>query len=295
MDALGTWMKRHPILLGLFLIFACTWAIDLTLAAQARGVLPEIIPWWVGLLVGYGFVIAALLATAIVEGRAGVRALLRRYLIWRTGLFWYAVVLLGPVAVCLLAIGLARMTGAPLPDFSQPFVRQVPGVDASLSLGLVALIWFLFEIFTNGEEIGWRGYLLPRLLARYNALLASLLLGIVWTLWHLPKFWMGGAAEDAHNYPFWLLGVHLMAQSILYTWVFLHTRGSLLLATLFHAANNTAYLCLPLGVAVPNGEVPFLISIGLYCLWALAVILATGVNLTDPRMLKPQPEPQGSA
>jgi hypothetical protein len=108
-----------------------------------------IIPSWLGIFVGYGFVVAALLATGIVEGWAGIRALLRRYLIWRVGVVWFAVVLLGPVIVDLIAIGIAWLAGGPAPDFAQPFVRQVLDLDPSMSLGLLALIWLLFEILTS--------------------------------------------------------------------------------------------------------------------------------------------------
>src|SRR4051812_30501647 len=164
MNQLTLWAKQNPIRLGILLIFGCTWAIDLTLAAQARGWLPPILPEWLGIFTGYGFIIAALLAAVLTEGGSGVRRLLRRYLIWRVHPAWYAVALLGPVVVVLAAIALAVAGGAPMPDFSQPFVRRVIGVDPALNLFVVALIWLLFEIATNGEEIAWRGYLLPKFL-----------------------------------------------------------------------------------------------------------------------------------
>lgn len=265
------WAKRYPIALGLLLIFGCTWAIDFTLAAQARGWLPPLLPEWLAIFTGYGFIIAALIATALTEGRGGVRRLLRRYLIWRVHPFWYAVALLGPAIVAAAAIFLAAAAGAPLPDFSQPFVRRVIGVDATVSLFVVALGWMLFEIVTNGEEIAWRGYLLPKFLTRSSPLIAGLLLGVFWAGWHLPKFALAGVAAAAHTYPFWLLALNIIAESILFTWLYQHTRGSLLLATLFHAAINTAFVCLPVSVDEPTGALPFYLSIALTCLWALGV------------------------
>lgn len=275
MNTLRSSIKRYSVLFGVVLIFLCTWSVDLTLAAQDRGWLPTIIPSWLGIFVGYGFVVAALLATSVVEGWAGIRALLRRYLIWRVGIAWFAVVLLGPVIVDLLAIGIAWMAGGPTPDFTQPFVRQVLDFGPSVGLGGLALIWLLFEMLTNGEEIGWRGYLLPRLLTRYNALVASLILGVIWALWHLPKFWMGGIQADAHGYSFWVLGLDLLAMAVLYTWVSQHTRGSLLLATLLHAANNTAFMLLP----IPNGELASLIAIGLHWLCVIILVAMNGPQL----------------
>lgn len=273
-------MKRHPLLIGLVLIFACTWSIDLTLAAQARGWVPAVIPAGLGMLVGFGFLIAAVVATVIVEGRWGIRELFRRYLVWRVGWRWYAVALLGPAVVTLAAVGLAVAFGAPAPDFARPFVRRIVPQP---SLWVVPLFWMAFEVLTNFEEVAWRGYVLPRLLARHSALGASLVLGIVWALWHLPKFWGGGVAEAAHAFPFWVFAIDIVAIAILYTWIFNHTRGSLLLATLFHAAGNTAYVCLPIGTGVEHGTLPFYISIALHCLWAIAVVVATGLGLVRRR------------
>jgi uncharacterized protein len=101
-----TWLRRHPVLGGFILMFACTWPIDLWAAADLHGWTALHIPPVLQLLVGYGFVVAALIATGVVDGRAGIRTLLRRFLIWRVGLRWYAVVLLGFAVVDLTAIAL---------------------------------------------------------------------------------------------------------------------------------------------------------------------------------------------
>ena len=87
-----------------------------------------------------------------------------------------------------------------------------------------------------GEELAWRGFALPRLLTRYNALVASLILGMLWGLWHLPLVWTEGA--PLYQQPVWLFLLDIVAKSVLFTWVFLHTRGSVLLAMLFHGATN---------------------------------------------------------
>jgi uncharacterized protein len=87
-----------------------------------------------------------------------------------------------------------------------------------------------------GEELAWRGFALPRLLSAHNALVASLIVGALWALWHLPLVWTEGA--PLHQQPVWLLLSDLTAKSIVFTWVFLHTRGSVLLAVLFHASTN---------------------------------------------------------
>ncbi|HEY8599061.1 MAG TPA: CPBP family intramembrane glutamic endopeptidase, partial [Thermomicrobiales bacterium] len=86
------------------------------------------------------------------------------------------------------------------------------------------------------EETAWRGFALPRLQARFNALSASLILGLIWALWHLPLFFLANTGQSKMPFPGFVLDV--VAVTIVMTWVYNHTRGSVLLAALFHAAFN---------------------------------------------------------
>jgi len=104
---------------------------------------------------------------------------------------------------------------------------------------LVMLPLFLVILtLTDGldEELAWRGFALPRLLLQHNALVASMILGVLWALWHLPLVWTEGASM--YQQPIWLMLVDIPANSVIFTWVFLHTRGSVLLAMLLHGATN---------------------------------------------------------
>ena len=103
-------------------------------------------------------------------------------------------------------------------------------------------VWILFLYlqvgWINGEELAWRGYALPRLQARWNALNASLILGVFWTLFHLPLFFtLAGSAQAGRSFASFTIST--LALSILYTWMYNHTRGSVLLAYMLHAAANT--------------------------------------------------------
>ena len=264
------WLQRHQVLGGFVLMFACTWPINLWAAADSHGWTTVHVPPVVPVLVGYGFVVAALAATALTEGRDGVRSLLRRFLIWRAGLRWYAVVLLGGAVVDLAAIGLFVALGGPVPDFAHPFATRIlpPGV----SLWLAVPLFLLWGVLTNGEEIGWRGYALPRLQARHGALAASLVIGVVWAVWHVPNFLTAGSAQD---YSFWLFLLDMVATAVLYSWVFNGTGGSLLMVTLLHASYNTAAVLLPILPAAVGDTRPTVIAIGLRCVAAVAVVLAT--------------------
>jgi membrane protease YdiL (CAAX protease family) len=122
-----------------------------------------------------------------------------------------------------------------------------------------------------GEELAWRGFALPRLLTRYNALVASVVLGVIWALWHLPLLWTEG--NGMFHLPVWLLLLDLTAKSILFTWVFLHTRGSVLIAMLFHGATNL-FLVSPEVVSTGDFQVAVLAMVGKWVLVGIVLVVA---------------------
>jgi uncharacterized protein len=219
--------------------------------------------------------------TGLTLGQQAVLGLLRRYLIWRVSLIWYLVALLLFPATSLAAVFLyAFFTSSPV-DFSTVFAYRIFGPSASLPL--LVLPFLLFDAVTNGEEMGWRGYVLPRLQARHSALVSSLIVGLVWGFWHLPKF----LAPDSTT-PFAWYMVGTVAKAILYTWLYNSTGGSLLLVTIFHAAANTAGVFLPVANTV-SGE-----NAGVFLLiTAFEVILAVAVTvLAGPARLSRDKEKQ---
>jgi membrane protease YdiL (CAAX protease family) len=155
-------------------------------------------------------------------------------------------------------------------DYSRVMIRDLVSLEAPPTA--LVIPWFLFDMLTNGEEMGWRGYVLPRLQARYNALAASLILGVIWGFWHLPRFL--GTGLSAHRSLAWFVVAH-MALAILYTWVYNGTHGSLLLVTLLHASGNTAGMFLPVAFAVAGG-VRQTIAIVLIILAAVVIAVLAG-------------------
>jgi membrane protease YdiL (CAAX protease family) len=235
MSNLSRFTKRHALVLGIVLMFLLTWPIDLA----NSGLMPFQVPFVVYLFLGYGFVFASIIMTWLTQGKDEVIALLKRFLIWRVGWKWYLVAFLLIPAINLLAVSLnAILSQAPV-DFSTVDAYQIFGPSANLVLLIVP--FFLFDALTNGEEIGWRGYALPRLQAKYGALTASLILGVIWSLWHLPKF----VTHWDTVFFAWFV-VETTAKAILLTWLYSGTKGSLLLATIFHASINTAGVLLPI-------------------------------------------------
>lgn len=267
-------LRSYPVTAGFVLMFLFTWPLELGLAAQSRGLLPFHFPPFLELFVGYGFIIASISAAAMIDGRKGVKTLIARLAIWRVSLGWYATALLGPALFYLAGIGIHVMLGGATPDFTQPFVRQL--VPPSFSLGLAGIIFLIFQIFVNGEEFGWRGYALPRLQVRYSSLVASLIVGTVASLWHIPKYLTVG---DPHVLPFWFFFLHITTSAILFTWIFNKTNGSLLIAILLHAGINTGIVMLPVMPALINDTRPLIISYGLQIIAAGVVAMVAGKDL----------------
>ncbi len=276
-------LRRHSLLFGILLMFALTWPLML---AEA-GYLPLTIPFPLSVMAGYGLAIAALIMTGLTIGRRGVVGLLKRYLIWRVGWRWYAAAFL-LLPACILAGVLlnAAFTRSPI-DFSQVMAHNIFG--PSINLVVYILPFFLFDLLTNGEEMGWRGYVLPRLQLKSTALVSSLILGVIWGFWHLPIF-LGHWSPVT----FLLFMIKVPVEAILFTWVYNNTRGSLLLVALMHAASNTAGVFLPVANTVSSanlGALVFQVAVEIFV--ALTVVAASGadrLSRTQPKqILEPAP------
>jgi CAAX protease family protein len=255
--------RRHSLVTFFLLAFGITWIVWVPRAAGVPvGVVGQVWTW--------APAIAALLAAALTGGRAAVRELGARLVRWRVGWQWYLVVILGPAAFSLAVAGIyVLFLGGSWAAAAPPSLRE----GALLLLPLYLLILALTDGL--GEELAWRGFALPRLLSRHNALAASLILGVLWGLWHLLLVWTEGAT--LYQQPVWLFLVDIMAKSVLFTWVFLHTRGSVLLAALLHASTN-------LFVVSPNltstGDLTFLLlAAGAKWLLVVVVIVVAGPSL----------------
>lgn len=249
------------------LAFGLTWAVWVPRALHSQGLLDA--QWAVGLgaVWSWGPAVAALLTVALTQGRAGLREWAVRLVRRRIGWQWYLVALLGPVAFYLAvgevaaALGLGTDLRPRVLDFGAATVAAV----------------FAALVVTDGlgEEAGWRGYALPRWLARNGPFAASLGLGLVWALWHLPLAFTAGSRMDGSPFLFQLLEIPAMA--VVYTWLFLRTRGSVLPAIVLHASAN---LWSP--AAVPGGTVGQL-AVVIVATWLLvAVLVATGLTPRSP-------------
>src|SRR5918998_2162459 len=242
-------VRRHPLASFFVLAYALTWPLV---------PLVSVSPLW-GFPALFGPALAALVVAALADGRAGVKDLLGRVVRWRVGAGWYAVALGLPAALALAAAGL----------------HLALGVDSSIRFGGLSLLSFVVFVLIVGEELGWRGYALPRLLVGRSALAASLILGALWGAWHLPTFFVVGAPQ--HGLPVSAFVLLTVAYSVVFTWVYLHTRGSVLIATLLHGAINLSQ-GLFLGGIDPARHYWLLAAV--YGAAALALVAAAGPNLS---------------
>ncbi len=191
--------------------------------------------------------VVALALTERAEGRAAARALLRRVFQFRVGAVWY-VFALGYIPAVKLSVALVHRfaTGA-WPRFGQ---------EAWYVMAAAILVSTWVQA---GEEIGWRGYALPRLSDRFGLALASVILGIIWGCWHLPLFFVPQSDTFGQSFPLYLLQV--TALSVAIAWLYWRTKGSLLLVMLLHATVNNTKDIVP--SAVPGATNPFELSTSL--------------------------------
>lgn len=217
------------------------------------------------ILGGLGPPIAAIIVTGFSGGSNSIRQLLRRLLQWRVGLRWYgvAVMLPGVFVISAFVVGWVlrgQTTPLPAPDFVLIFIVLI----------------IMQSIFFGGlEEIGWRGYALPRLQSSFDALTASLVLGVIWVLWHAPLFVLPGTTQtDLPILPYVLLGIAL---AVLFTWIYNSTGGSILLAIILHGSFN-AWLG---SIVLLRGDldpITFWVLSVVVCLIAIGVIAAYGTE-----------------
>jgi membrane protease YdiL (CAAX protease family) len=199
---------RNPLVAFFALTFAFSWSI-----VPIGGFLP------------IGPLIAALVVLSIIEGRAGLADLGRRILRWRVGKRWYAFAILVPLAMVSAVLGISFALGTPV------------SVLDSLDPWYLLFALFLFRLINPmdgpmGEEPGWRGFALPRLQAVRSPLVATLILGVIVAAWHLPLVFLPG--EDFS--PVFLLGS--VGITFMYTWIYNHTGGSVLMTITAHAAQG---------------------------------------------------------
>jgi uncharacterized protein len=229
-------LKKYALVAFFFLAYLFTWSNWLPQALTSRGITSIQVPGFLTILSGYGPALAAIIVVSLAYGRQGLRELFGRLLMWRVGIQWYLIALFMPAFVILLAISINKWTGGASPDFSASGFSFGPAETPLLQKLVILFLVFTLGFDGLGEEIGWRGFALPQLLERHSALISSLILGVLWAIWHFPYALTKGTSLA--EVPLYWFFINLLALSVIYTWIFNNTNGSLLPVLLFHAAGN---------------------------------------------------------
>ena len=227
------WVKEHPIITYFILAYAISWIIMAPLVASAQGFIDVSVPFALHYLNDYAPLSAAIITTAIANGTDGLRELFQRMIKWRTGLGWVLVAAFSPLALFGIATGMVIVgMGEEPPDLS---------LLGSITY-LPYLGWggWIFSILTAGigEESGWRGYALPSLQGNMSALSATLIVTLLWVGWHLPRFFYYGDYMILGFSVLPLAAHGFLALAIVLAWLYNSTRGSILMAALFHGGYN---------------------------------------------------------
>jgi membrane protease YdiL (CAAX protease family) len=258
-------VRRHPLVVFFVLAYALSWW-PWILYAFDLSPLP---------IVGFGPFLAAIVVLAVSRGKAGVMALLRRMVRWRVSPVWYAVALLLPIAITVAATVLNVLFGAQAPSSAElsGWSGLVPGFFVLLLVPGFGGAW---------EEPGWRGYALPRLQVGRSALLASLILGLLWAFWHLPLMVVGEVN--------WSDIVLVIAASVVFAWVFNSASGSVLIAMVMHAMNNTISGSFfgPMFSGADSVRESWLLA-ALWVALAIVVVVATGPEHLSRKHSKQEP------
>jgi uncharacterized protein len=254
-------MRKYPVTWFYILAFGISWLGMISIVLSSRGIAPFDSPYFQFLSIFYvvGPALAAAIVSQVAQGKTGVQTLLKGLIRWRVGLVWYILAVLSPMVLFTVAQVVTKL-------LSLPVTIAVPQVN----LSPYVIFGFGVSFFANTcEEIGWRGFALPRLQKRYNALLATLIVGILWGLWHFPLVFLAGPMSE---YPF-LWFISIVTDAFMYTWIYNSTKGSILLVALFHGSLN-------IFGAFITGVSPVAYAL-LNCVVAIALIAVLGkVNLS---------------
>lgn len=246
-------MKRYPLITFFVLAFLLTWFVWGTSIAEQQGMIswhiPQALAFWLGLP------IASFGTAALTGGWPAVKDLLLRIIRVVVNPVWYAAALLIPAILVTLGVLIAPLFGS------------TAGVGVEVPIGsLLGLFAFNAWMWLLTEETAWRGFALPRLQNKFNPLTASLILGVIWAVWHLPLFFIKDSFQSQISFVGFLIST--VATSVLIGWLFNRAKGSVLIAALFHAAMDV-------GIAftgvMTSGDALFWAFIGLQVIAAIAV------------------------
>jgi membrane protease YdiL (CAAX protease family) len=281
MNALSSLIKRFPLGSFFVIAFSLTWlgwlVPDMIYAGPDATIFNIAITWaFIGLIAGP--LLAAIIVTAVTDGSTGVFALLRKFTIWRAGWGWWLMALLLMPAMALAAIYLNTLFGAPAPTAA--FFGTLGSLLTTFAIRLVHPFDGPMQ-----EELGWRGFALPRLQQRYSPLVANLILGVIVAAWHLPLVFTG-------KLPVFAL-IATIAATVLYGWLFNNTQGSVLITLVAHAVDGL-FIMRDLGLSEADASRLTWLQVGVWAIVAIVVVVIYGPTLVRKQTTPVQTTPIGN-
>jgi membrane protease YdiL (CAAX protease family) len=218
-------IQSNPIASFIVFTLLYSWTLWLLMILSNEGLLPFKFP--TNFLGSFGPAVGALIVTGIIQGKTGLKNILKSLINWKTSVWSYLFAIFFIIAVYITAAGIIYLIDPTLLK-----LQKLPGVAE------IIIYFFVIAIIGGplGEEIGWRGFLQPELLKRFNPAITSLFIALIWLLWHIPLFWLEGAVQEGGSIIYFALSVFAMA--FLFTLLYIKSNGSLLLAILFHTMIN---------------------------------------------------------
>jgi membrane protease YdiL (CAAX protease family) len=248
------WAARHDLLLFFVLAYLLSWALWPLVILN-----PTSSP-----LVPFGPLIAAVVVSLLAGGRKELWALLKQLTRWRVHPIWYVIALVGPFVMAVAVAALAVAMGAPMSRSGA--YTDVGAVGYTLLSTMIIVGLF--------EEVGWRGFALPRLQRRLDAMWAALVVGVIWALWHLPEL----ISDPTRQRPPLQFLLWALALSVIFTWLYNSTNGSLPIVIICHGAIDTAGRYLLPEFSNGDYQVVWWCMVGLYVLIAIIVVLVAGTK-----------------
>ena len=269
------WIQKHPLLSFFTLSYAIMFGTIFTsIYLQPDQPMQSWSLVW--FLSAFSPTISALIVSWMIGGTTEVERLLSGFTRWKVGFRWYlaaAYLFLGPLAFALIYIALGN-----------PISGIKPGMTTTAMLGQ-----FLFTLFSGplAEEAGWRGFALPRLQAKYNALVSTLMLGVIWCCWHIPLYFQPESSQQGIPFPIYLMLVITVA--IYMTWLYNNTQGSLIITVLAHVSFNLSggFIAGTLGLLPPM--VLYIAAGSMLVLTVIGVIVYSGAKYLSRKPVEELP------
>jgi uncharacterized protein len=269
MLAVANWIRKHQLIAYFAIAYAIMFGVLFSFIGlnPGRPLQPWSLVWFLSI---FSPSFSALIVSWIIGGKTEVKRLLAGFTRWKAGWRWYlaaAFLFLGPLVIALVYMALGH-----------PFAGLKPSTTLLSMLGTI-----LFTLFSGplAEELGWRGFALPRLQSKHNALVSSLILGVIWTCWHIPLFFVSGATQMSIPFPIYM--VLVLTITVYLTWLYNNTKGSLIITVMGHFTYNlTGFLTGVLGLM--PAMIFYMTAGPLLGLIVVAIIFVFG-----PRLLSRQP------